>query len=267
MNDSIRLYFKYVIISFRSQLQYRASFIMMTGGNFIITIVEFLAIWALLARFGTLKGWTLPQIALFYGMISMSYAISEAFGRGFDMFALQVNDGEFDRSLLRPRTTVLQVLAHDFQLTRSGRFMQGLIILIWAAVHLDISWTIFKILLLVFAVFGGVMLFTGLMILQATMCFWSTQSLEIFSSFTNGGVETAQWPLSIFNRWFVKIFTFIIPLACVNYYPVIVILGKNDVLNSPVWFRWVSPLIGVIFLLVSIRVWEFGVKHYRSTGS
>ena len=267
MIDSTRLYFKYIGINFRSQLQYRASFVMLTVGTFSMTIFEFMGIWVLFSRFGTLKGWSLAEIALFYGMISISFAISEAFGRGFDMFALQVNSGEFDRSLLRPRTTVLQVLAHDFQLIRSGRLLQGLIILIWASVHLGINWTLLKMLLLLLAIFGGVMLFTGLMIIQATMCFWSTQSLEIINSFTYGGVETAQWPLSIYNKWFVKIFTFIIPLACVNYFPVIAILGKNDVLNSPVWFRWLSPLVGVIFLLISIRVWEFGVKHYRSTGS
>jgi ABC-2 type transport system permease protein len=265
--DSVKLYFKYIMIDFRGQLQYRASFIMLIIGNFLVTIIEFLAIWALFTRFGTLQGWALPEIALFYGMISLDYSISQAFGRGFDMFDLQVNSGDFDRTLLRPRTTVLQVLAHDFELSKLGRFMQGLIILIWASIHLSIRWTFPKVMLLLFAVCGGTMLFTGLMVLQATMCFWSTQSLEIVNCFTDGGVETAQWPLSIFDRWFVRIFTFIIPLACVNYYPVIVILGKNDVLNSPVWFRWVSPLVGVIFLLVTIRVWEFGVKHYRSTGS
>jgi ABC-2 type transport system permease protein len=265
--DSIKLYLKYITISIRGQLQYRASLVMQIVGHFLITIIEFFAIWALFSRFGTLRGWTLPEIALFYGMISISFAISQSFGRGFDMFSLQVNSGDFDRILLRPRTTVLQVFAQDFQLTKSGRLLQGLVILIWAAVHLGIGWTFPKIMLLLFAVFGGIMLFTGLIILQATMCFWSTQSLEIVNCFTDGGVETAQWPISIYDRWFVKIFTFVIPLACVNYYPVIAILGRNDVLNSPVWFRWVSPLIGVIFLLVSIRIWEFGVKHYRSTGS
>jgi ABC-2 type transport system permease protein len=267
MLDSIKLYLKYVGISFRSQLQYRASLIMQIVGHFLITIIEFFAIWALFSRFGTLRGWTLPEIAMFYGMISISFAISQSFGRGFDMFSLQVNSGDFDRILLRPRTTVLQVFAQDFQLTKSGRLMQGLTILIWAAGHLSIGWTFPKIMLLLFAVFGGIMLFTGLIILQATMCFWSTQSLEIVNCFTDGGVETAQWPISIYDRWFVKIFTFVIPLACVNYYPVIAILGRDDVLNSPVWFQWVSPLVGVVFLLVCLRIWEFGVKHYRSTGS
>jgi ABC-2 type transport system permease protein len=264
---AIKLYFKYIGLNIRGQLQYRASFVMMTVGNLLVTIVDFIGIWVLFSRFGTLKGWSLWEIGLFYGIISLGFAIAEAFGRGFDTFALQVISGEFDRLLLRPRTTTLQVLAHDFQLLRAGRLTQGLVILIWASLHLGIKWTFFKVVLLLLSISGGVMIFTGLMVIQATMCFWSTQSLEIVNSFTYGGVETAQWPLSIYNRWFVKIFIFIIPLACVNYFPAIAILGKNDVLGSPVWFQWTSPVMGLLFLLVSIRIWEFGVRHYRSTGS
>jgi len=265
--DAVRVYFRYISISIRSQLQYRASLLMLTLANFLISIIEFIGIWALFSRFGTLKGWTLWEIGLFYGTINMSYAVSIAFTRGFDKFALQVNSGEFDRTLLRPQATAFQVLGHDFQLLRAGRMIQGLVILVLSSVNLGIHWTVFRVLLLLFSIAGGVMLFSGFIILQATMCFWSTQSLEVMNIFTDGGVETAQWPLPIYNRWFANIFIFIIPLACVNYFPAIAILGKNDVLGSPVWFQWTSPFMGLLFLLVSIRIWEFGVRHYRSTGS
>ena len=111
------------------------------------------------------------------------------------------------------------------------------------------------------------MTFTGLLIFQATMCFLSTQSLEVMNSFTDGGIEALQWPLPIFNRWFGRLFIFVIPLACVNYFPMLVILDKPDVLGYPVWFQWVSPLVGILFLEVSLLVWRIGVRHYRSTGS
>ena len=88
----------------------------------------------LFSRFGSLRGWQLGEVALFYGVINISYALSEALGRGFDMFSFQVISGEFDRTLLRPRSTELQVLAHDFQLMRSGRLFQGLAVTVWAGV-------------------------------------------------------------------------------------------------------------------------------------
>ena len=250
-----------------SQLQYRASFIMVALGNFVIQAIEFIGIWTLFSRFGTLKGWNIAEIALFYGAINISFAAALGLGRGFDSFAIQVNSGDFDRILLRPRTTFFQVLAHDFRLIRVGRLLQGLIILSWGIRNLAIVWSLPKVILLTMSILSGVMLFTGLLVIQATWCFWSTQSLEVMNTLTDGGVETARWPMSIYNSWFVKVFIFVIPLACVNYFPLIAILGKTDVLNSPVWLRWISPAAGVLFLMISLQFWRYGVRHYRSTGS
>jgi ABC-2 type transport system permease protein len=261
------VYLKYVLMSFRSQLQYRASFLMMTAGHFLVTVVEFFGIWALFSRFGSIKGWDLREIAVFYGIISICFAVSEGLGRGFDVFSDQVITGEFDRALLRPRTTFLQVLAHDFQLMRAGRMTQGVVVLVWGLADMAIAWSVPKAFLLAGSIAGGVMLFLGLMIIQATMTFWSTQSLEVMNSFTYGGVETAQWPISIYGGWFVKVFIFVIPLACVNYFPVMAILEKPDPLGSPAWLQWLSPVAGAAFFAVSLKVWDFGVRHYRSTGS
>lgn len=264
---SIRLYFKYIAMSVRAQMQYRGSFIILTLGSFAITFVEFISIAILFSRFGTLDGWTLAEVALCYGMVAISFGFSEAFGRGFDVFARQVITGDFDRTLLRPRTTALQVLGTDFQLMRSGRMLQGAALFVWASVTIGIDWDINKIALVLVSITGGVMIFTGLLIMQAAMCFWSTQSLEMMNSFTYGGVEATQWPVSIYLRWFTNFFIFIIPLACVNYFPVLAVLDKPDVLGFPQWFQWISPLTGYLFFSISLLIWNHGVSHYRSTGS
>ena len=267
MLNALSLYLKFAGMSIRGQMQYRASFIMLTIGSFVITFIEFLSIAVLFSRFGTLKGWQLGEVAICYSLVSISFGFSEALGRGFDMFAYQVINGEFDRTLLRPRSTGLQVLGHDFQLMRFGRLLQGVVVLVWASINIGIEWDIGRVALLVFAVAGGIAVFTGLLVLQAAMCFWSTQSLEIMNSFTYGGNEATQWPLPIYKRWFAGIFIFIVPLACVNYFPMLAIIGKPDILGFPLWFSWVSPVAGVIFLGISLLVWEYGVRHYRSTGS
>lgn len=265
--NTIQLYFRYIGISIRSQLQYRASFVMMSIGHFLITGIEIFGIWALFDRFGSLRGWRLPEVGLFYGMINIAFAIAEAVGRGFGIFARMVKSGDFDRLLLRPRSTAFQVAAQELQLFRIGRLSQGLIVLIWAGTALDVHWNIARICLTVFAILGGVSLFYGLFVLQATLAFWSTETLELMNTVTYGGTETAQYPLAIYKRWFQRFFTFIVPLACVNYFPVLAISGKSDPLGSPVWFQWFSPTVGIIFLFLSLQVWKVGVRHYRSTGS
>jgi len=266
--DALRLYFRYIGISFRSQMQYRASFVMLSIGHFLATGIEIIGIWALFDRFKTLRGWSLAEVALFYGLIQVAFAVAESVGRGFDAFPGMVKSGDFDRLLLRPRSAALQVAAQEVQLMRIGRLSQGLIVLLVAAGALNVQWSAQRIGLALFAIFGGACLFYGLFVFQATLAFWTTETLEIINTVTYGGTETGQYPLTIYRPWFRKFFTFVVPLACVSYFPALAILRRDDaVVGSPVWFQWSAPLIGVVFLLVSLQAWRFGVRHYRSTGS
>lgn len=265
--NSLKLYLKYISYSLQSQMQYRASFIMLAVANFFTSFIDFLGIWALVERFGTLKGFSLGEIAMFYGIVHISFSIAEAGARGFDVFARQVISGDFDRLLLRPQSTVLQILGQEFQLMRIGRFSQGLLVLLWGISYVKISLSILKLVLLIISILGGALLFSGLFVLQATMCFWSTQSLEIVNMVTYGGVETAQYPISIYKEALRNFFIFIVPLACINYFPLIKILGKTDALNSPYWISWISPLVCIFFFVLSLEIWKIGVRHYRSTGS
>lgn len=265
--NSLQLYLRYTAISVRGQMQYRASFVMMTFGQLMITGVEFLGIWALFQRFGSLRGWTLPQVALLYGMVNVAFAFADAFGRGFDLFPEMVRLGDFDRLLLRPRDTAFQVGARELTLMRVGRLLQGVVVLGWGAARLNIAWTAPKLALLIAAILGGACMFCGLFVLQATMSFWTIESLEIMNTVTYGGTETAQYPLPIYQDWFRRFFTWVVPLACVNYLPVQAILGRPDPLGAPPALQWAAPLVGIAFMLLCLQAWKLGVRHYRSTGS
>ena len=159
------------------------------------------------------------------------------------------------------------MMGQELTLKRVGRLAQGLAVLIWACQALDIDWTLAKGILLLATLIGGACLFAGLVVLQATSCFWTTESLEVWNALTNGGSYAGQYPLAIYPKWFRRFFIYIVPLACVAYFPILAILDKPDPTGSPVWFQWTSPLAGVIFLAVCLRIWHFGVRHYTSTGS
>lgn len=267
MLDAVRLYLRYIGISSRGQMQYRASFVMLVLGQLLVTGIEFLGIWVLFDRFKSLQGWTLPEVALFYGMVNIAFSITDATGRGFDNMALLIKSGDFDRFLLRPRSLPLQIAGQELMLRRIGRFAQGLVVLVWAASALNLVWSPARVVLTVGAILGGVCFFYGLFVLQGTLTFWTTETLEIMNTVTYGGVETSQYPLTIYRPWFRWFFTFVIPLACVNYFPALAILGRADPLGTPVWLQWAAPLVGVVFLMVTLQVWKIGVRQYCSTGS
>jgi ABC-2 type transport system permease protein len=264
VRDAWQLYKHYIGISMRAQMQYRASFLMMVVGFFLTTAIEFFGIWALFARFGNLRGWTLPEIALFYGVTHLAFAFAEMFGRGFDTFPNLVKTGDFDRLLLRPRSTILQVIGGEISLMRVGRILQAFPILLWGMHATGTVWSVGKAALLVGAIAGGAALFVGLFIMQAALSFWTIEALEIANILTHGGTETGQYPLDIYRAWFRAFFTFVVPLACANVLPLKVILQRPDAL--PV-VGALSPLLGLLFLALALLAWRQGVRHYHSTGS
>lgn len=266
--NGARLYLRYAAASIRAQMQYPASFLIFTFSQFVLTAIEFFGVWALFRRFGQIDGWTLGQVAVFYGIVNVTFSIADSMTRGFDVFGTDyVRTGNFDRLLLRPRATALQLLGHEMRLARLGRLMQGAVVLAIATPLAGIHWSASSAAILLATVVGGVALFVGIWMMQATLAFWTVESLEVANTLTFGGVEAAQYPLDIYSRWFRNFLIFVVPLGCVAYFPVERLLGRPDRLGAPNWMLDLSPLFGFVFLIVALGVWRFGVRHYTSTGS
>jgi len=119
----MRLYFKYMSILFKSQMQYRTSFLLLCAGQFFVPFAVFAGMYFLFERFGGLPGWTFHEAALCFGVIHMAFSLAECFVRGFDAFSRLIVHGGFDRLLVRPRGTVIQVLGSNFEFTRFGRML------------------------------------------------------------------------------------------------------------------------------------------------
>jgi ABC-2 type transport system permease protein len=267
MLDTLALYGRYLGISARAQMQYRASFLLASAGQLAVTGIEFLGVMALFDRFGGLPDWRLEEVAVFYGTVNVAFALADSLCAGFDRFGELVREGDLDRMLLRPRSAVLQLVGYEISLRRVGRLLQGAFVLSWGAASVGVEWSATSAALLGAAIAGGACLFLGLFVVQATIAFWTTETLELVSSVTYGGVYTAQYPLSIYSEGLRRFFTYVVPLAAIAYFPVVAILGRPDPLGSPLWFQRASPLLGVAFLLATLGLWRLGLRRYTSTGS
>ncbi len=257
----LALYLHFVKLRIRAQMEYRLSFLFELFAQACLAVIDFFMIAMLFGRFKQLAGWTLWEVGLLYGMVGICFALAEMFARGFDLFPDNVVRGEFDTMLIRPLDTFFQVLAHQFILRRLGKLLQALVILLIAGSQVAIAWTFPKIAYLFIALVGGTCFFIGLFVIGATTCFWTIHSLEMINIFTNGGIFMGSYPFSIYRRWFRLFFTFVIPLACVNYFPSLFLLGKSASRGV-----LVAPFVGFIFLGGAMLFWRWGVLHYQSTG-
>jgi ABC-2 type transport system permease protein len=266
--NALALYGRYVSASLRAQAQYPAATLMLGAGHCAATAIEILGLYALFDRFGPVGGWSFGEAALFYALVNIMFSIADLLTRGFDVFGTDfVRTGAFDRVLLRPRAAALQLMGYEVRLSRLGRLVQALAVLILATSLVPIVWDASAVAIALWAVAGGAALFAGILVLQATLAFWTVESLEIVNVLTYGGVQAAQYPLNIYSAWFRRVLTFGVPLACVAYYPVLAILKRSDPLGAPDWLLPIAPLAGFAFLAVSFLAWRVGMAHYASTGS
>jgi len=266
--NSVFLLRRYLATSVRAQMQYPASSLLLAIGTFLANITELASIWVLFHRFGSVQGWQFGEIAFFFGMVSIAFSIADFMSRGFDVFGTTfVRTGDFDRLLLRPRTAAIQLIGYEFRLRVLGRLVQGVLVLAIATASLDFHWNIGTVVLALWTIAGGVALFFGLMVLQATLSFWTIESLELMNVLTYGGVQAAQFPLNLYAGWLRKFLIFIVPIACIAYFPVLAILGRHDSLGAPDWVLPFTPAVGFIFLALSFGMWHFGVRRYTSTGT
>ena len=94
------------------------------------------------------------------------------------------------------------------------------------------------------------------------MLFFFSRWLEFMNIFTDGGRQFGAYPFSVYGDGILKFYTYVIPLALCQYYPLLYLTGRTDEL----WYGFL-PLISVVFLVPCFLLWKLGVRHYKSTGS
>lgn len=267
IGEDIALYRRFIGLRLRAQMQYRASFLMMTVVTFLGLSTEFAAILILFNQFGSLAGWDVGEIAFLYGLANISFGLAEMVGAGFDVFPASIRRGDFDQVLLRPAGIFTQVMAADFQLRRVGRIGQGVVAFGLALAWTPIDWDISKLLYLPVVFLSGAAMFMAMFVLGATLCFWTVQSIELINILTNGGTELTSYPLPIYHVAMQSFFTFFVPLAFVSYFPALYLLDRPERADWPAWIPFITPLVALGFITVARLAWRIGVSHYRSTGS
>lgn len=253
---------KHMLLMLKKELEYKMSFILSFISQIGIFFSYYFMTVALFQKFDNIKGFNVYEVLLCFSIINFGFSFNEIFFRGVDKFEKLIIDGSLDRLLLRPRNVLFQVMCNEMDFIKVARILQSLIVFFIAISNLNINFNLINILLIIVMFISSIILFFGLFLLMASYCFITVHGLEVKNVLTDGGKNMAQYPIGIFKKGFIFIFSFIIPYASVNYYPLLYLLGKSN--NILYLF---SPLLVIIYLIPCIIAFNIGLKHYTSTGS
>src|SRR5205809_313314 len=142
--------------------------------------------------------------------------------------------------------------------------LEFVLIAIMLARFQPIAWTPAKLLLMPLTILSGATIYVGLLVIGATICFWTIKTPEVINAFTFGGEELTSYPLSIYNRWMRGVFLYLIPLGFANYPAALLLLGRSDPYGLPAWLAWLAPLAAGLFFSAALAFWRLGVSKYTS---
>lgn len=266
----VQLYTRLVAMQLRSQMQYKLDMMLDILTYFLITTLEFGAILLYFVPFPTMLGWQVGEVAMLSAVASIGFGLAELFGGGISDFDEVIRLGDFDRVLLRPVTALTQVSTTKFRLRRLGRISEGVcafVLSLFLMQGLDLNWNLLKVLVLVLGTLSSALIFVSILLLGATICFWTIEVTEITNSLTYGGREMLSYPLTVYHQLLQRMFVFIVPLAFGAYIPVCYVLGRALPFGLPAWSAFLSPLVALLCALLALAFWGYGVRHYQSTGS
>lgn len=258
----MKLYLKYFSMQLKSILEYRKAFLISAIAQILTSVTAFISIFFLFDKFGSIEGYTFDNVLICFSISFVGYSIAECFFRAFDHFDRMISNGKFDRILIRPRNLILQILGEEIEFIKFGRAITALVIFIIVLSKHSELLRADKFITLLLMIIGTTIIYASLFVLKAGISFFTTQSLEIMNIFTDGARDLAQYPLNIYQKWVKTFFTYILPLAWVNYYPLLYVIEKTD--NK---INIILPVVSILFIIPCYIVWQIGLRKYKSTGS
>ena len=169
--------FKYLSMHFKSKLQYRLSFVLVTISQFFAVGTSVIAMYSLFDRFGGIEGFTLYEALISFSVVYFGFSISQIFGRGFDKFEILIKTGTFDLLLVKPRNIYLQIMGSNIAYEKIGKTIAAFMIIIFALLKVQLQGSSWRLLMLIPMVIGSTIIFMAIFIIGASLTFYTIQNL------------------------------------------------------------------------------------------
>ena len=258
----LNIYRKILAQDIKSKMSYRADFIISTFGMIFTNIAGFVSFWIVFQNFSSINGWDYHEMLFLYGFSLVAITPVQCFFDNNWSLRMYVRDGDFIKYYFRPINMFFYFQSEVFDIKGLGQLAFGIATIVYSWHKLALPVTFIAILKTVIFLISASLVMIAMQNAAAAACFWMTNSFFILD-FAFKMKDYAKYPVTIFNPVFKFIFTFVLPIAFIAYYPSIVILRPGEI---PL-LSWLSPLVGVILFYLSYKFWMYGTTKYSGTGS
>jgi ABC-2 type transport system permease protein len=264
MRHHVWIYGKLLALQLRVRLAYETSFWMGMFGVGLLNISGMVVVWALFQQVAAIAGWSLWEIAFLYGLTLLPRGLGDLLGEGGWTVRFLINQGGFERMLLRPLSPFFQVVTYSLvSMYGLGNALVGGGLL-WRAAHeLHLMGDVRTWLLLLITLGSATLMYILLGFLTSIDVFWNSSPQSSLPSLVHELLEFTKFPLPIYQRSLQLLLTWGLPFALVSYYPSLVLLGKAQ---AQWWLSWSAPLAALGMALITAWVWRQALTRYQGVG-
>ncbi|MBF0104556.1 MAG: ABC-2 family transporter protein [Deltaproteobacteria bacterium] len=258
------IFLSYSLQNLKTRLAYRGNFFFGVFGIIIYSVVNIGFLWAIFSNIDGLKGWRFEEVLFIYGMGQFVFGIFSVFFLNFahKLPKHYIVDGHLDRPLLRPLSPYFQLILENLNFNDLMIILKGMIIMMYCFHLLQLKWHLLTLAEILLFGLSGALVYAGVWVTTASLSFWFKNMSGFFIALYTLN-HYSRFPITIYPFWIRFIFTWILPLAFVAFFPSAYFLPDKG-FNTTALF---VPLIGCLVFGISLMVWNAGLKKYESTGT
>ncbi|WP_027415590.1 ABC transporter permease [Aneurinibacillus terranovensis] len=258
----LMLFWDYLKQYFKTRFAYRMDFINGIFSDFIFQVTNLVFILVVFQHTSFLKGWSRDEIIFIYGFFLVPYAVFSTFFNLWQFQEKYIIKGEMDRVLTRPAHNLFQVMLETMDPQSLVGAVTGILIMAYAALHMGLAIAWYDPIIFILLVLSSALVYGGVYVAIAALGFFSDSKTGISPMIWN--IQNyGRYPVNIYNKAIRILLTWILPFAFVGIYPAAYFLRRQEYYV----YTMLTPVIGIVFFIIGIAVWNIGVKNYRGAGS
>ncbi|HXW77289.1 MAG TPA: ABC-2 family transporter protein [Candidatus Eremiobacteraceae bacterium] len=248
-------------------LEYKANFFIWLLFTVVYHGVALGAIWIILTRFPSLQGWDRADVFFLYALWMVGHTLSNTLFFTVGDVPDAIQEGRFDRFLVRPLDPLFQVVTQPGQIF-PDELIVAMIVFGFAAYFVHLQWSAMTAVVLPFAVIGGCVIDASVQLAVAAISFWVIRLDALRWVVMSLENDFTRFPLTMYGRAVRVVLGYVVPFAFMNYFPATVLLAKtaDGAVFNPL-LGWLTPAAAALWFAIAYSFWRAGLNKYQGTGS
>ena len=259
-----KVFKRLVKLELMTDLQYRLNFLFVFLSTTAWLFAEILLLQFLVARYDSIAGWNIYQLAFLVGVnqLWVGGAFYFIIWPSLASFAQMIKTGASDKLLTLPINTRFYISVHKINWTSLTICLNGILLCIYCVAKLQLTISFEQIMLFGVFIFISTFIVYCIQFIATCITFWLINAGS-FLYIVNTVDRLSRFPYEIYLKGvFFFAFTFVLPIAVISNVPARIVFGTIEVK-----FLVYALVVAIMLYVISSVLWKKGLRRYESASS